>query len=435
MTSPSPLLTGSPVPPAPHLVEGLYRRLGESARRMVAEFVREIPLYRRLPDEQLHGEIAQVCRDNVLAFVRCCREHRLPAHGELTAASAGAARRAEEGVPLDAVLMAYVIGNQVTWQMLREQMPPGQESEVVSFTPFLQRYLQAMLHAVTDAYVEERRSIERYDGSAWRDLVRSVLEGTPQVELAERLGAQLADCYTVVALHLGPTGDEQDADVDPDVAGRRKVRRVQAAIDRLPGRATTLASLIPAGGLVLLPGCQGRLPASAETTRAVELLARAADAEPTAVMVSAPSPEALPNAAAQARGLLDLVRLLGRPSGVHTPDDLVLEHQLAAPGPARERLAALVQPLRAHPDLLETARSWLAHDRGRRETAETLHVHPNTLDKRLDRIAQLTGIQLSTTRGVGLLQAGLVAMHVHDSTLGPSTEGGRSAGTPTSPGA
>ncbi|TQN41120.1 PucR-like helix-turn-helix protein [Blastococcus colisei] len=417
MSSPVPaLLDQSPVPPPPELVEAVSRRLGESVRRMVAGFVEGIPFYRRLPDEQLRGEIAQVCRDNMAAFIRCCREDRLPASGELTAARAGAARRAEEGVPLDAVLMAYVIGNQVTWQMLVEQVPPGREAQVAAFTPYLQRYLQAMLQAVTEAYDAERRSIEHHEGSAWRDLVQGVLEGTAPHVLAQRLGVVLADGYLVVALQLGPTDDEQDEAVDVDVAGRRKVRRVQAAVDRLPGRSAALASLSPAGGLVLLPGTGTSLPGPAETARAVDLLARAAGARPTAVWVPAPTVDRVPHAAAQAGDLLELVRVLGRRPGVYSVDDLVLEYQLSRPGPARERLAELLAPLSAHPDLLETARCWLAHERNRREAAEALHVHPNTLDKRLDRIATLTGLDLSTSRGVGTLQAGLVALHVERST-------------------
>jgi sugar diacid utilization regulator len=57
---------------------------------------------------------------------------------------------------------------------------------------------------------------------------------------------------------------------------------------------------------------------------------------------------------------------------------------------------------------------WLSRDRSRRETAEELHVHPNTLDKRLERVRVLTGIEIGTTRGVAVLQAGLVALQIDD---------------------
>ena len=47
-------------------------------------------------------------------------------------------------------------------------------------------------------------------------------------------------------------------------------------------------------------------------------------------------------------------------------------------------------------------------------------MHPDTLDKRLERIAQLTGIEVRTTRGVALLQTALVAYEME--FTGPGAE-------------
>lgn len=410
------------VPPAPDLAAAVSRRTGDAVQWMLAAFVAEIPFYRRLPDEQLQVDVAQVCRDNLSAFFRCCREQRLPASGELAAAREGAARRAEEGVPLDALLMAYTIGNRVSWRMLAEQVPAGREAEVITFTPYVQRYLQAMLQAVTETYVEERRLIEHDEGSASHDLVQRLLQGEPAQALAERLGVLLADAYLVVAVHLADHDDERAEHVETDVAARRKARRVQSAVSRMPGNAASLSLVGPSGGIVLLPGIGPRLPGRAESKRTVRLLADAAGAAATAITVPAPALADLAGAASQARELLELARTLGRPPGVYTLDDLVLEHQMSLAGPSRRRLADLLQPLVAHPDLLPTVRCWLRYERARRETAEELHVHPNTLDNRLERVTLLTGIEVTTTRGVALLQAGLVALEV-ESTARTAPDG------------
>lgn len=398
--------------PAEDVVAGVSRRTGEVVERMLAAFITEIPFYRRLPQEQLHLDVVQVCRDNLSAFLRCCREGRLPASGELAAARAGAVRRAEEGVPLDALLLAYTIGNRITWRVLAEQVPEGRETEVVAFTPYVYRYLQAMLGAVTETYVEEQRAIEHHEGSASHDLVRRLLEGAPAVVLAQRLDVVLADSYLVVALYLADHDDERASGVDTKVAAQRKVRRVQSAVSRLPGHFASLSLISPCGGVVLLPGIGARLPGRAESERTLRILADVAGTAVTAVTVPACTLADLSEAAVQARALLELARTLGRPAGLYTLDDLVLEHQLSLPGPARRRLADLLRPLVQHPDLLPTARAWLHNERARRETAEELHVHPNTLDKRLERITQLTGIQVATTRGVALLRAGLIALDV-----------------------
>ena len=46
-------------------------------------------------------------------------------------------------------------------------------------------------------------------------------------------------------------------------------------------------------------------------------------------------------------------------------------------------------------DLIDTLEVFLDADLDRRRAAERLHVHPNTLDYRLRRVAELTGLDLS----------------------------------------
>lgn len=418
--SASPAVRDEVVTPAPDVVARLNRRMGDAVRHMLDAFVADIPFYRRLPEEQLHTDIAQVARDNMTDFMRCCRERRLPSTGELLAARAGAVRRAEEGVPLDDLLMAYTTGNRITWQLLAQEVPPGREAEIAAFTPFVYRYLEAMVRAVTEAYVEERRRIEQDEGSAFHALVQQLLEGEHASALAQRLGIVLADTYLVVALHLAEHPDERDGDVNTDVAARRKVRRVHSAVGALPGRAATLAQLSPVGGTLLLPGIGHRLPGRAETKRTVLALGEAAGVEATAASVVARSRADLPESARRAHELLRLARALDRPADVYGLDDLVLEYQVSLDSPARHRLAELVRPLVSHADLLPTVQCWLRNERNRREAADELHVHPNTLDKRLERVAMLTGIEVGTTRGVALLQAGLVALQVEGAADGTS---------------
>lgn len=412
MTVVPPRGTRRPVPPGAEVIAAASRRTSEAIERMLAGFVAEIPFYAGLPQEQMRSDVAQVARDNLDAFFRCCREQRLPTSSELIPARIGAARRAEEGVPLEDLISAYTIGNRITWTLLAEQVPPDRCHEVVAFTPYVHRYLQAMLQVVTRAHVDERRSMEHDEGSAAHALVQRLLAGEPGEPLAQRLGVTLADAYLVVAVHFQDNPDERDDEVNGDVAARRKARRVRNAVDRLPGQAASMALLSAAGGLVLLPGIGPRLPGRAETLRTVQQLAAAAGAAATAVTVPATRRLDLPAAAAEAQELLDLVRTLRWPEGVYTLDDLMLEYQASRPGPARRRLAELLVPLATSPDLLPTVRCWLRNERARRESAEELHVHPNTLDKRLERVAQLTGIDVGTTRGVALLQAALVAHEV-----------------------
>lgn len=69
----------------------------------------------------------------------------------------------------------------------------------------------------------------------------------------------------------------------------------------------------------------------------------------------------------------------------------------------RRRARAARDRLAEAPDLLATVAAWLDHDFDRRETAATLHVHPNTLDHRLRRVPERLEADLSTAAGIELV--------------------------------
>lgn len=179
------------------------------------------------------------------------------------------------------------------------------------------------------------------------------------------------------------------------------LRRMQAELaGRYPGRA--LAVLSDDGGTLLIP-VDGP-PAEA----VISQLSRVAGVPITAASVTAATAE-IPEAAERAHTTLDVVQRLGLPSGIHHFTDLALEYQLTRPGPGREHLGRLLAPLDDHPELLTTLRCHLASDLSRSCTARRLHVHANTVDYRLKRIAQLTGLDLTRADGVWLLRSAFVA--------------------------
>ncbi|MFE9366261.1 helix-turn-helix domain-containing protein [Streptomyces sp. NPDC006978] len=71
-------------------------------------------------------------------------------------------------------------------------------------------------------------------------------------------------------------------------------------------------------------------------------------------------------------------------------------------------MAALLDPLENRPDLIDTLRIHLEHRHDRRSTARNLGLHPNTVDNRLARITELTGLDISSPRGNALALAALL---------------------------
>ncbi|WP_280391453.1 PucR family transcriptional regulator, partial [Nocardia wallacei] len=140
-----------------------------------------------------------------------------------------------------------------------------------------------------------------------------------------------------------------------------------------------------------------------------------------ATVVSATVP-ALPEATDLAHDLLDIVRRLGYAPRLYEFDDLALEYQITRPGPANEYLRSLLNPLLPHDDLLELLRRRVSDNFTRRATARAMHVHANTVDYRLRRIKELTGIDPTEPVGLWYLQSALIA-HTYTTDAGPVADG------------
>jgi hypothetical protein len=396
----------------------LYRRVERQvprlARRMIDTFVEEIPLYGLLPREQLEGEILAITEANLRLFFTTLRESRRLTGEELAEVRTSAARRAEERVPLDAVLSAYHVGGRIGWQALVDGATEEETSALIAAANRVLTYVQQVSAAVAAAYLEEQQTIYGEERDARRGLASALLSGEPAEALAARLGAPVAPAYVVVALRLGAHADESDKGVGGAVAARRKVRRVQDALDGWAGEHV-LGLLEPAGGSVLLASTVEDVDErTARLPELVRLLQRAAGADVVAGAAPAVGSADIPRAAIQAHDVVRLAGRLGRPPGGYVLRDVLLEYQLTRPSDAQPELAHLLDPLDRNPDLPHTLAAYLGHDLDRRSTASALHVHPNTLDYRLRRIVELTGLDPSTSRGLQLLGAALAARRLSE---------------------
>lgn len=403
-----------PVPPEGSGTDApLYRRVERTvpklARQMIDTFVAEIPLYSFLPREQLEGEILGITTANLRLFFAALREGRTLTTEELTEVRMSAARRAEERVPLEAVLTAYHVGGRIGWQALVDGATPEETADLIAAGARVLLYVQQVTAAVAAAYLEEQQTIYGEERDARRALASALLAGEPADALAGRLGTSIAHAYLVVALRLGAHPDEADAGVGGAVAARRKVRRVQSRLDELAG-APVLSLLEPSGGSVLLPAAPERVGELADgLPDLVAGLMAAAGADVVAGGAVAGAVAEIPTAVTQAQDVLRLVRRLERPPGGYLLRDVLLEYQLTRPSEAVGELTRLLDPIDRNPDLPHTLEIYLQHDLDRRKTAAALHVHPNTLDYRLRRIVDLTGLDPSTSRGLQLLAAAVAA--------------------------
>ncbi|MGI5171620.1 PucR family transcriptional regulator [Spirillospora sp. CA-253888] len=378
----------------------------ELARRMVAAFADRLPVYSELPREELAGDITRVVEDNLRAFVRVLRTGEPPCAEDLREVARSAALRAAEGVPLGAVLSAYHLGWRMGLDALVARASPADLDAVLEVVHLLSDMQQAVAAAVADAYVEEHRALHGQDQAARHELLSALLDGQEPGDAARRAGLRPAPAYAVLALAFGEHPDEACT----DVAARRKLRRVQAEIDH-HGRDRALHALNAQGGLALLPVEDPEAALAADWPRLTGLVARLADRSGVAVHAGAAATGAgrIAEAARLSAEVLEIVRITGRAPGAYRVTDVLLDFQLSRPGAARAHLAGLLARLDGRPVLLETLRAYVAGGFSRRRTATLLHVHPNTVDYRLRRVAVLTGLDPTRPGDLPQLRAALVA--------------------------
>jgi hypothetical protein len=387
------------------------RTIPRLARQMLDTFVAEIPLYAQLPREQLEGEILAITTQNLRLFFSSLKQDRPLTDEELAEVRASAARRAEERVPLHAVLAAYHLGGLMGWQALVAGAGPDEQDALVTGATGVLRYVQQVTAAVASAYLEEQQVIYGDERDARRALASALLSGQATESLAARAGAPLAPAYLVLALHVDAHRDEGDGGVGGAVASRRKARRLQEAFDEFAGQPV-LALLDSAGGTALMPCLEPPDPAEPLPVRLPDLVRALRETAGADVLIGAAmasTREDVPATVTQARDVLRLTQRLGLPTGGYLLRDVLLEYQLTRPSDAIPELCRLLDPLDRNPDLQRTLEVYLRNDLDRRRTATALHVHPNTLDYRLRRVVDLTGLDPSTARGLQLLGAAVAA--------------------------
>lgn len=184
-------------------------------------------------------------------------------------------------------------------------------------------------------------------------------------------------------MRIGPHPDECRTGVNATVAARRKLRRLRGELERGVG-GPVLSALHPDGGTALIP--LTGVASDADWARLDVLVASAARAAgadvPVGALVAAPAG----GGRGEHGGRGARCRGRRRPAAGGAPVgrrgtgvDVALEFQLTRPGPARDSLAALLEPVMSAPELLGTLRAYFRNGLSGRNTAKELHLHPNTV--------------------------------------------------------
>ncbi|MFI5719397.1 PucR family transcriptional regulator [Nocardia sp. NPDC051750] len=372
------------------------------SRRMVGHFVENVVPCGTLPGDAIYGDVTTITRTCLELAVSMLDGQDIPEKTRrLENAAAGWAR---EGVPIDTIHHAVHEGFRLGLDLVVSNATVTDYSALVDGAKLVVEMLDKMTVCISMAYVRELRSVVSEHHTAVHTLTSALLGGHSTSTMARECGIEIAPAYIVLAVAIPAHPDESVPALDGKVVARRKLRRVQAELaTRCSDAALSLLSVD--GGTVLLPV---DVLDPEKLDELLPRLSRAAQVPVSAAMVESPTAE-VPSAADQAHELLDMVQRLDCVPGLYRFDDMALEYQLTRPGPGREYLGSLLDPLDDHPELLETLQRHISNNLNRQRTARLMHIHTNTIDYRLKRVAQLTGFDPTQPSGLWYLRSALVA--------------------------
>ncbi|MEV5645653.1 helix-turn-helix domain-containing protein [Streptomyces flaveolus] len=288
--------------------------------------------------------------------------------------------RAEQGLPLDALLHAFRLGGSLVWQRLVEETSRTAPEDVrllVHVAADVWNFVDEHCTLVADAYRQTEWQLSRRRENRARMLAAGLLDGTSRIadlpEAAQALDLPEQGRYVVVA-----------------VTGVNPARSAAAR-----------AALVPDGTRV-------HWHTGAEVDYGIVLLGAGDDELPLpgdgvpGLRVGVGSPVEGLAAVGEARGLADTALGICPEAGgtVRLADHLPAALVVAGPDLGRALADRVLGPLlRLEPAdrdvLLDTLTTWLDCDGSAQRAGERLYCHRNTVLNRLRRCEQLTGRSLA----------------------------------------
>lgn len=339
---------------------------------IVDDLVERLAGYGRLEGGE-RAEVEAAVRYAVEMVLATVRDGRRPTAAELAPIGEAAAQRAAQGVPLEEVLHAYRVGPRIAWTHLLALAEAGEDHALAEMALHVMDYVDRAAIVVTRGYLDERDRIAAAENRLYRRLLRALcLEENRSSELdvlAVRLDLIDVDQLIPFAAALRASGPAAQV----GHAARLRERGVLAVSedDHVRGVVPSQhrADLADEGWLTVVG------VASAAS--------RLADALDDAAV------GAIGGAATGRRGQANV-------------SELAIEAMLLRSRTLSRQLADdVLQPLETNDKrrrggaLVETLETYLSSGADRAEAAARLHVHVNTLDLRLRRIRDLSGVDLS----------------------------------------
>jgi PucR-like helix-turn-helix protein len=375
---------------------GFFQRLqaqsDANARRAVQTYADELPEYRRvLADPAAGAALAEFAVYLRRRTGDLAAEEEPFSATDLAVVAAAGQDRAEHGVSLDSQRRVLMLYSQLTMRDVYEAAGPQDVDQVLRMFSWLSPQGAATAQAYMTGYLKgQKRFLSSVDRVQL--LARMLIEADPLGEvLALDLGVGIADRYLVLVARM------------PDEVPVPNGARSEILSGLLARRRVPMTWSDPAEFIALLPS-----RADAVVTEEVRSLSAdlcAAVDRRCAIGTATAAAGALAETVELARQISRAAPLGAAPGQVYEIADVFVELGVQQVPVLERWLAEVAVQLSIGPDLVTTLSDYYCHDMNRTETARSLRIHPRTLDYRLQRVRELTGLEAGSTRGVRILSA------------------------------
>jgi len=321
------------------------------------------------------AELRTWVRWNIDLVMRWFIERRPPNDAELEGLREIARRRAGEGTPYDTVPANFRRGTRYVWNALVAAADDEDRAALLESVDLVFEYVDRVSRVFADAYdAAARAAAISSDERAAQELLGRLARGEHLIAEDEQLAERI--------------GFDSDRAAFPFVIAspRRPDRRSESLARRLRARRVIAASFGPRV-----------IGISAEPVPWREL---GLDGDAVLTEGGPTARTDLPHALGELRALAEVALAHGRTGRVtldeHLPE-LMLRASPRLAAHLRARVYGTIEP--GHPELADTLSALIEHDFDRARTAAALPVHRNTLAHRLNRIREMTGVDVDGAEG------------------------------------
>jgi hypothetical protein len=345
-------------------------------------------------------------RWNLELVIRWLVEARPPTEAELEVFREHARARVADGTPPDIVPANFRLGARFAWGALAAAATDDERPALVESADLLFAYVDQVSRIYSDVYaaaaVEHASEEERGARALLERIARDETPLPEDQQLAQRIGFRLDRAARPFVIAL-PSG-ESDGYLELAALLRRRGALAASEGRRVVG---LVGGRVARDGLGLAAGAviaEGPPAIRGERGRSLEEL----------------------------RTLVEVALEHGHEGAVSLADylpELLLRRSPRLAAAVRERVYGPLEP--EHPELARTLELLVEHNFERGRTAAALPVHRNTLRERINRISEITGVDLEHSEGQGL--AWLAWLARRDAPVRPSTSPTAPAAGDTSP--